>query len=459
MAKEYDVAVIGAGQGGTPLAFMFAGKGKKAALIERGKLGGSCVNYGCTPSKTMAASAKVAQQARRSDQFGVRTGNVEVDMVAVRERKREIVKEFRTGIQEAKEHKDNLDLVQGEATFKGPKTLEIKREDGSTEELTAGIIVVDTGAKPILPPVNGLNDVDYLDSTRLLELDEVPEHLLIVGAGYVGLEFAQMYRRFGADVTVVEGENRIAMSEDEDVSSELQSILEEEGIRFLLGVQVESVKNEPKGKVTAQLSNSESIEASHFALATGREPTTGALNTQAGGIETDEKGFIKVDDQLRTSAEGVYAIGDCREGGPLFTHISYDDFRILRTNLLGDGGATRANRPLAYTMFTDPQVGHVGLHEHEAQSQGIDYKLYKIPMEKIGRADEKDEDKGFLKAVVDKQDGKLLGLTCLGFQGGELAGAAQIAMMGGLTAEELKNAPFSHPTLVEGLNDLFSSGG
>ena len=448
----YDFIIIGSGQSGGPLASAAAKAGKRVALIEREHVGGTCVNDGCTPTKTMVASARVAYLARRSGDYGVETGPVRVDMERVRARKAEVVASFREGSQKSFEQQENLDLIWGEAAFTGEKTVSVALNGGGEQTLTAQTIIINVGQRPNIPPIEGLKKTPFLTSTTVMELGEVPEHLLILGGGYIGLEFAQMFRRFGSEVTLVQRGPQLLPREDKDIADAVTDILREDGVTVSLKTTTETVTAE--NGVTLTLQDGKTVSGSHLLVATGRVSNTDALNLKAAGIETDDKGNIHTNDRLETSAPGVYALGDVK-GGPAFTHISYDDFRVAKANLLGGGGETIRGRPVPYTVFIDPQLGRVGLSENEATEQGVPFKVAKLPMSSAARAIELDETRGFMKALVDPDTDKLLGAAVLGHEGGEVMSVLQVAMMGGLPYTALRDTPFSHPTLAESLNNLF----
>jgi pyruvate/2-oxoglutarate dehydrogenase complex dihydrolipoamide dehydrogenase (E3) component len=457
--QHYEAIVIGGGQGGIPLATALAQAGRSTALLEREHVGGTCINEGCTPTKTMIASAKVAYFERRSSEYGVRrNGAVAVDMAAVRQRKRDIVESFRSS-DERRIEKAGVDLLMGEASFTGPKKLEVRLNVGELLELTADHIFINVGARPANPPIEGLDGVPALNSTSIMELDEVPEHLLVLGGGYVGLEFAQMFRRFGSEVTVVQRGKQLMSREDPDVAEAVAEILREDGIEVLLETQARRVEQDDGGRIQLKVESPEGesfLSGSHLLVATGRPPNTDSLDMDAAGVETDERGFVKVDERLETNVAGIYALGDVK-GGPAFTHISYDDFRIIRTNLLEGGDATIAGRLVPYTVFIDPQLGRVGLSEHEARDRGFDVRVARMPMNQVNRAIEVDEQRGFMKAVVDADTGRILGCAILGIEGGEIAAMIQIAMMGRVHYTSLRDAIFAHPTLSESLNNLFAT--
>ncbi|HWA84268.1 MAG TPA: mercuric reductase [Fimbriimonadaceae bacterium] len=439
--------MIGTGQGGVPFARAAAGAGKRTALIERAAVGGTCINYGCTPTKTLVHIAKVAETVRRAGEYGVLAGSPHVDMPKVRELKRQIVASFSDGSRERLEKTENLDLIFGHASFAGPKRVQV-----GERTIEGSVIVIDTGARPLIPGVEGLHSARYLDNRTIMELDHVPESLLVLGGGYIGLEFGQMFARFGSRVTIVEQGSRFLPREDADVADALLAILRAEGIEVRLGDPVARVVR--NGQIGATLASGEILRGSEILVATGRRPNTDALGVEAARIALDGRGHIKVDSRLKTSAEGVYAIGDVN-GGPAFTHISYDDYRILKTNLLDGGDRTTEGRLVPYTMFTDPELGRIGLSEDEAKRKAIAYRLCKLPMDSVARALEMNETRGFVKALVSKETDQILGAAALGVWGGEIMSMIELAMMGGLTAKDLADATFAHPNLSELLNNLF----
>lgn len=456
-AKHYDCIVVGAGQAGGPLSTALAKAGHTTAIIESTHVGGCCVNEGCTPTKTMVASARVAYLTKRGTDYGVHyDGNVTVDMTKVRQRKRDIVNSFRNGSQSRIESTENLILIFGMASFTGPKTFEVKLNSGEMQEISGDKIFINVGCRPSYPDVPGLDKTRVLNSTSIMELDYVPEHLIVLGGGYIGLEFGQMFRRFGSAVTVV-ARGQLLGREDKDVAEAVAKVLEEDGIEVLLHTDTLEVKENGSDKIEVRVKTADgerTITGSDLLVATGRIPNTDWLNTDAAGLQVDKGGYIHVNDKLETNVEGIWALGDVK-GGPAFTHISYDDFRIIRTNFIENGNTSITDRLVPYTVFIDPQLGRVGLSESEARQQGRKIKIAKMPMDYVARALEMDESRGFMKAIVDAENDQILGFTILGIEGGEIMSQIQIAMMGKLEYTVLQNAIFAHPTLAESLNNLF----
>ena len=456
---QYDAIVIGAGQAGGPLSTALARAGRKTALIEREHVGGTCINEGCTPTKTMVASARVAYLARRAADYGVHTGPIRIDMAQVRRRKRDIVASFRGGSERRIKETEGVDLIFGEARFTGVKELEVRQQDSKTVRLSADLILINTGARPSTPELDGIKGVPVLNSTSIMELDTVPDHLLVLGGGYIGLEFGQMFCRFGSRITVVQRGKRLLGREDADVADAVADILREDGIDVLLETEAVRVRRGDDGAIVLMVrSNGEEreISGSHLLAAAGRTPNTDTLDPAASGIALDRRGFIPVNVRLETNVPGIYALGDVN-GGPAFTHISYDDFRILRTNLIEDGSATTEGRLVPYTVFIDPQLGRVGLGEDEARAQGRTIRVAKMNMDNVARALEVDESRGFMKAVVDAESEEILGCAVLGIEGGEIMALFQMAMLGHVRYPALRDAVFAHPTLAESLNNLFAS--
>ena len=455
--KQYDVIVIGSGQAGGPLAKKMALAGKKTAIIEKRWPGGTCVNDGCTPTKTLVASAKMAYLAANSAALGIKIKGFSIDMPKVKKRKDDIVLKSREGNQKGLETTKNLDLIFGEAVFTGDKTLLIKLNNGGTKELKADLIFINTGAKPTVPEIEGLGEITYLDSTTIMDLDYVPEHLLVIGGNYIGLEFGQMFRRFGSKVTVIERSARIVSREDEDISEELTKILEAEQISVYTNSTATSFKQKKNGKITAVINHDgkeEKIKCTHVLIAVGRTPQSQALDLQKTGVKTDDHGYIKVNDKLETNVKGIYALGDVK-GGPAFTHISYNDYTIVYRNLLEKQKLTTKDRPVPYCMFTDPQLGRIGISESEAKKQKLNFKVAKLPMAHVARAIETGDTRGFMKAIVDVDTKLILGAAILGAEGGEIMTVLQMAMLGGITYDRIRYCVFAHPLYAESLNNLF----
>ena len=454
--ESYDAIIIGSGQAGNPLATTLAKAGWKTALIERAYIGGTCINYGCTPTKTMFNSARVAYLARRAADYGVHTRDVAVNISEVRERKQKVVEEFRNSSQHAVETTENLTLFWGTARFTAPRDIEVSQTGGKARALRAEKIFINTGGRPAKPAFEGIDEVPTLDSTSIMELDELPGHLLVLGGGYIGLEFGQMFRRFGSEVTIVQRAGQLLGREDRDVAEAVLKVMEEDGIKILLDTEAIGVKkHEAEIVLTVRTPQGEQkLSGSHLLGATGRKPNTEGLNLDAAGVETDKQGNIKVNNKLETNVGGVYALGDVK-GGPQFTHISFDDFRIIRTNLLEGGNATTDDRLVPYTVFIDPQLGRVGINETEAKAKGLNFRVAKLPLSKVARAIEMSETRGFMKAIVDANTRQILGSAVLAVEGGELMAMFEIAMLGKLPYTVLKDAIFAHPTLAESLNNLF----
>jgi pyruvate/2-oxoglutarate dehydrogenase complex dihydrolipoamide dehydrogenase (E3) component len=456
--QHYDAIVIGSGQAGSPLATDMAEAGWKVAIIERSHIGGTCVNTGCTPTKTMIASARVAYQARRSAEFGVHTGNVKVDLSEIYARQKAIVRESREGRTESLK---DVDVYRGEGSFIGTHSIRVKMNDGGSEELSADKIFVNVGTRAKMMPIPGINQNVMMDETEILELQQLPEHLIIIGGGYVGLEFGQMFCRFGSAVTIIEAGERLTTKEDEDVSLEVEKILKEDGIEIYLNSKAKSGQRTPDGRFTLTLETPQGekmLTGSHILMAVGRTPNTDSLKLQMAGVEADDKGYIKVNEKLETNVPGIYALGEVA-GTPAFTHMTFDDYRIIRGNLLRGENCTTENRILPYTMFIDPQLGRVGMTEADAQKAGRKIKVAKMAMEGVARAKEVGETRGFMKAIVDAETDQILGCAILGYEGGEVMSMLQMAMMGKLSYKAIQDGIFAHPTLAESLNNLFTTLG
>jgi len=461
----YEAIVIGSGQGGTPLAAALAGKGMKTALVEMREVGGTCVNYGCTPTKTMVASARVAHVARRAADYGVRLEPAEaaIDLSKVRQRKRDIVASFRGGSERHIEQTEKLDLHRGRARFTGPHSITVTTDGGKELSLDAPKIFINTGTRPVVPKIPGLDEVDYLNNESIMELDRVPEHLMVLGGGYIGAEFAQMFRRFGSKVTIIQRARKLLPREDPEISDAVAELFRGEGIEIILEAETLSATrrdgepSQTRGALQLKVHSNGTervISGSHLLVATGRTPNTDDLGLEIAGITVSEKGFVKVNDRLETDTKGVWALGDVK-GGPAFTHISYDDYRVLVRNVIDGANLSTKGRLVPYTVFIDPQLGRVGMTEKEAKAAGRKVRVASMPMSWVARALEINETAGLMKAVVDGDTDSILGFAMLGIDAGEIAGAVQIAMMGGLPYSALRDGAFSHPTTLESLNNLF----
>jgi pyruvate/2-oxoglutarate dehydrogenase complex dihydrolipoamide dehydrogenase (E3) component len=444
--SAYDAIVIGSGQAGNPLSQKLADRGWSVALIEQDLLGGTCINTGCTPTKTMVASAQVAHYARNAGRWGVKVGGVAVDLPAVVARKERIVEQWRSGIDRKIEERKTLRLHRGHGRFTGPHEIRVGDETLSSEH-----IFINTGSRPAVPPIEGLDQVGFLDNASIMQLQQCPEHLIVLGGGYVGLEFGQMFRRFGSRVTVIQRGEQILPLEDADVVEALQAALEAEGVRFVLNATTRRVAKRDNG-VSLEIESRgavETLNGSHLLLATGRRPNTDDLGLSSAGVQTDERGFVRVNDRLETSVPGIWALGDVK-GGPAFTHISYNDYQIVYANLMEGGTRTTDHRLVPYAVFTDPQLGRVGLTEKEARATGRPIKVGKIPMSWVARAIEREETAGLMKLVVDAATDQILGAAILGLEGGELVQILHAVMLARAPYTLLKGAIYIHPTLAEG---------
>lgn len=456
--KAFDAIVIGAGQAGVPLAKKLAMSGLKTALIEKRLVGGTCINEGCTPTKTLVASARMAWLAGRSHELGIDIPAYEVNFKAIMARKDKIVTQFREGAIAGLEETENLTLVYGNAKFIDDHTLYIAGNDGSFENYTARKIFINTGATPLIPEIEGIADISYFSSATILDLKEIPEHLLIVGGGYIGLEFAQLFSRFGSRITLLERGDLLMPQEDDDVCRVMSEIFQQEGIEIFTGAEVQKF-SQGYGQIEVlvkQKGKTVKHHCSHVLLATGRKPQTDTLGLENTNISCDEQGHIQVNEYLETSAKNVYALGDVK-GGPAFTHIAYNDYVVLSSNIIAHTKLSITDRMVPYCMFTDPQVGRIGLTETVAKAQGLDFLVAKIPMKNVARAIETAETRGFMKAIVDKKSKQILGATIIGEAGGEIMTILQVAMMGKLSYEDIRYAIFAHPLYAESLNNLFMS--
>jgi len=455
--ENYDLLILGTGAGAKLLAWTFAGRGQRVAAVERKYVGGACPNIACLPSKNVIHTAQVAQYVRRSEEFGVSIDSFRIDMPAVRERKRRMVQGLvDTHLSLFKE--SGAELIMASGRFVGPKTLEATLPDGTRRLLRGEKVVIGTGTHAVIEDIPGLVAAQPLTHVEALELDVVPEHLIVIGAGYVGLEFAQAMRRFGSRVTVIDRNHSVIHSEDEDTTEGLQSLLQDEGIELLLNARIKSVSGQSGQSVCVTLEQNrveESLEGTHLLVAAGRVPNTKDIGLELTGVELTERGYIKVNERLETTAPGVWAVGDVA-GSPQFTHISEDDFHVVRDNILG-GNRVTTGRQVPFCLFTDPEFARIGLTEKEAKAQGIPYRLFKIPMASVLRARSLVETRGFLKCLVERDSDHILGFAAFGVNAGEIMGCVQIAMLGRIPYTTLREAILAHPTIPEGLIALFST--
>jgi pyruvate/2-oxoglutarate dehydrogenase complex dihydrolipoamide dehydrogenase (E3) component len=450
---KFDAIIIGSGQAGNPLAYALADHGWTVALIEKAQLGGTCVNTGCTPTKTMIASAQVAHYARNGSRWGVQADNVRADLPMILARKNAVVQKFRSGNEQKVAARPNLHLYRGHARFLGPRKLQVDDDVIEGER-----VFINVGTRPNPPGIEGIESVEFLTNESLMELREVPEHLIVLGGGYIGLEFGQMFRRFGSRVTIIHRGGQICAREDADVATELQKGIEADGVDFWLNSKPVRVEKQ-QGRVVVTFTNSgwtEAVSGTHLLVATGRRPNTDDLGLDKTGVALDAQGYIRVNGRLETAAPGVWALGDVK-GGPAFTHISYNDYQIVYANMIDGKNLTIENRYLPYSLFTDPQLGRVGMTETEARATGRKLKIGSYPMANVSRAIERDETAGFMKIIVDGENDRILGASILGIEGGELVQVLGTLILADAPYTVLKGAVFIHPTLVEGLYGLLDS--
>jgi pyruvate/2-oxoglutarate dehydrogenase complex dihydrolipoamide dehydrogenase (E3) component len=455
--EEYDVVILGGGTGSTVAAWTFAGEGQRVAVIDRKYIGGSCPNIACLPSKNIIHSARLAEYVRRSEDYGIRKQGFTIDMSAVRDRKRRMVSGL-NAIYINNYEKTGGEFILAAGRFVAPKTVEATLPDGSVRRLRGANVIVSTGTRAALDPIPGLAEAQPLTHIEALELGEVPEHLLVLGGGYIGLELSQAMRRFGSKVTVIEHNERLVSREEEDVSEGLRGLFLDEGIELLLNTKTKRVSGKSGDSVQVVIEQNgveKTLQGSHLLVATGRKPNTEGIDLELAGVEVTDHGYIKVNERLQTTAPGVWAIGEVA-GSPQFTHISIDDFRVVRDNLNGGNHGT-TGRQVPFCLFTDPEFARVGLSEMEAKAQGISYRLFKVPMEAVLRARTLGETRGFLKALVGNDSDRILGFAGFGVAAGETMSSVQIAMIAGLPYTALRDAILAHPTLAEGLSPLFSS--
>ncbi len=455
--QHYEFVIVGTGEGAKFIAWTLGKQGKRVAVIERRYIGGSCPNIACLPSKNVIHSAKVASYFRRSEEFGIAKEGFTVEMSAVRDRKRKMVREL-VDIHIANFKASGVELIMGSATFVAPKTLEVSLNNGGKRRVEGEKIIIGTGTRATIADIPGLRESNPLTHIEALELDYVPQHLVVLGGGYIGLEFAQAMRRFGSAVTIIDRNRRLATREDEDVSAALEELCRDEGIELVMGAEVSKVEGTSGKRLALHIRQGDStriVEATDLLVAAGRTPNTDDIGLDIAGVELTDRGYIKVNERLETTAPDVWAIGECA-GSPQFTHISFDDFRVIRDNLAG-GNRVTTGRQTPYCLFTDPELARIGLNETEAKASGTPYRLAKIPMAADLRTRTLSETRGFMKALIDTESDRILGFTIFGVDGGEIMGAVQIAMIAGLPYTGLRDAVLTHPTLLEGLVVLFSS--
>jgi pyruvate/2-oxoglutarate dehydrogenase complex dihydrolipoamide dehydrogenase (E3) component len=454
--ERFDTLVLGSGEGGKYLAWHMAQSGRRTAVVERRWIGGSCPNVNCLPSKNEIWSAKVAQLVHNAGRFGSVTGPAAIDMAKVRQRKRDMI-EGLVAMHLQRYKASGAELIMGTGRFVAPNTLEVSLNDGGTRMLVGDKVFLNVGTHAAVPNVPGLQAAQPLTNIEALELDYVPSHLIVLGGGYVGLEFAQAYRRFGSRVTILEVGPQLAGREDPDVAEEVRRILSDEGIDILAGTETVRVEGRSGENVSLLVRSSvgeQALEGSDILVAAGRSPNTTGIELEVAGVELDGRGYIKVNDRLETTAPGVWAIGECA-GSPQFTHVSFDDFRIIRDNLAG-GGRTTRGRLVPYCMFTDPPLARVGLNEADAQRQGVAVRVAKLPASAVLRTRTIDETQGFMKALIAADDDRILGFTMVGSEAGEVMAAVQTAILAELPYTKLRDAILTHPTMAEGLGSLLS---
>ncbi len=454
--EEYDLVILGSGEAGKYLAWTLAKEGLKTAVVERKWVGGSCPNIACLPSKNVIHSAKIAAYFRRSEEFGISKENWKIDILQVRDRKRRMVAGL-VDIHLENYKKSGAELIMGVGTFVARKTLHIDLATGGTRTLRGKNVVINTGTRAAVDSIPGLSEAKPLTHIEALELDHLAAHLLIIGGGYVGLELAQAMRRFGCQVRILERNDRLAHREDADVSTGLSALFEDEGINVITNAHVTKIEGTSGDRVklyTTQSGAELILEGTDLLVASGRTPNTSGIGLEMAGVQVNERGYIKVNERLETTAAGVWAVGDCA-GSPHFTHISFDDFRVVRDNIMG-GNHITTGRQVPFCLFTDPELARIGLSETEAREKGIPYRLAKHPMNAVLRTRTLSEPRGFMKALIDTKSDRILGFTAFGVEAGEIMGAVQIAILAGLPYTALRDAVLTHPTMLEGLVFLFS---
>jgi len=455
--EEHDLLILGSGTGSKVAAWTFAAQGQRVAVVERKYIGGSCPNIACLPSKNIIHTAQVASYVHRSGEFGIARNGFRVDMSVVRDRKRKMVSgEIDIRLDAYKQ--SGAELIMGTGRFIGPRTIEAILSDGTKRQLRGTNVIIGTGTRAAIDNTPGLIEAQPLTHVEALELDEVPEHLLVIGGGYIGLELSQAMRRFGSKVSIIARNAGLLHREDKDVTEALHRLFEDEGIETILNARIKRVSGKSGRSVSMvveQRGVEKTLEGSHLLVATGRIPNTDGLGLELTGVELTDRGYVRVNERLETTAPGVWAVGEVA-GSPQFTHISEDDFRVFRDNVTG-GNHVTTGRQVPFCLYTDPEYARVGLSEKEAEAQSMAYRLFKVPMAAVMRARTLVETRGFLKALVGIEDDRIHGFTGFGVGAGEIMSSVQIAMIAGLPYGALRDAVLAHPTLVEGLHSLFSS--
>lgn len=455
--ETYEALIFGGGKGGKTLAVDLAKSGRRTAMVERGLIGGSCINVACIPTKTLVRSAKVAELLRRAAEFGIAAGPVRTDMQQVRRHKRDVVGGM-VALNRAQFEASGMDLVLGEGRFVAPKTLEVRLAEGGTRRLTAERVFISTGSRAAIPDVPGMAAAQPLTHISALELDRLPEHLLVLGGGYIGMEMGQAFRRLGSRVTIIQRGRQLAPREDPDVAEAVLQVFREEGIDVLLSAEVRSAEGRTGERVVLRVqtpSGEQTVEGTDVLAAAGRTPNTDGIGLDVAGVALDDRGYIRVNERLETTAPGVWAMGDVA-GSPMFTHVALDDFRVIKANLSG-GQRTTKDRLIPYTVFIDPELGRVGINETDARRQGLAVRVAKLPAVAVPRARTLAETRGMLKAVVDAHSDQILGFTMFGAEAGEVTAVVQMAMVAGVPYTVLRDSILSHPTMAEGLNMLFAA--
>lgn len=456
--EKFDAIIIGSGQAGNPLARKLSREGRRVALVESALIGGTCVNYGCTPTKTLVGLAKNVIQAQRAAAYGITLSNEVPNYGTISQRKNKVVSDFREGLESALLQDPNITVFHGKGSFSDYKVIRVQLEDSSYKFITAASIFINTGTRSRIPDIEGLQSVKFLTSKTILELEYRPKHLLIVGGGYIALEFSQIFRRMGSLVTIIEMSSGLLPKEDHDVGLMVRQILEAEGVNIITDATVRSVRTGTKEAINVEglcTGESFSLSGTHLLIATGRTPNTEDLDLSKTGVQVDKRGYVSVNDRLETTEAGIYALGDVK-GGPAFTHVAYHDYVVISDHLFGNKTASIHNRLIPYCLFIDPELGRIGLTEKEASEMGLDFSVAKMKTSSIARAIETDETTGFVKAIVDNNTRKILGVAVICAGGGELMSLLQVAMLGGLTYEQLRDTMFAHPTYAEAINNLFS---